>query len=107
MKLVSVIIPYFKKKKYIGDTINSVLNQTYNNFEIIIIYDDAEKNDLEYIKKLVSSDHRVKLIINEKNVGAGMSRNIGIDKSEGTFIAFIDADDMWKKTKLEEQINGH
>ena len=104
MKLVSVIIPYFKKKKYIADTINSVLNQTYNNFEIIIIYDDPEKNDLEYIKKLVSSDHRVKLIINEKNVGAGMSRNIGIDKSEGTFIAFIDADDMWKKTKLEDQI---
>jgi len=104
MKLVSVIIPYFKKKKYIADTINSVLNQTYNNFEIVIIYDDPEKNDLEYIKKLVSSDHRVKLIINEKNVGAGMSRNIGIDKSEGTFIAFIDADDMWKKTKLEDQI---
>jgi len=56
MKLVSVIIPYFKKKKYIADTINSILNQTYNNFEIIIIYDDPEKKDLDYIKKLTNSD---------------------------------------------------
>jgi len=104
MKLVSIIIPYFKKKKYIADTIKSILNQTYNYFEIIIIYDDPEKHDLEYIKKLVSLDHRVKLIVNNKNVGAGLSRNIGIDKSKGIFLAFIDADDMWKKTKLEEQI---
>ena len=104
MKLVSVIIPYFKKKKYIADTISSILNQTYNNFEIIIIYDDPEKKDLEYIKKLVSSDHRIKLIINEKNFGAGISRNIGIEKSEGTYLAFIDADDIWTKNKLEEQL---
>ena len=104
MKLVSIIIPYFKKKKYIADTINSILNQTYKNFEIIIVYDDPEKKDLEYIKKLISTDNRVKLIVNEKNLGAGISRNIGIDISAGTFIAFIDADDMWERTKLEEQI---
>ena len=104
MKLVSVIIPYFKKKKYIADTLNSVLNQTYNNFEVIIIYDDPQKNDLDYIQKLVSSDPRVKLIINDTNVGVGKSRNIGIDRSEGIFLAFVDADDIWVKTKLEEQI---
>jgi len=104
MKLVSIIIPYFKKKKYIADTINSILNQTYKNFEIIIVYDDPEKKDLEYIKKLISTDNRIKLIVNEKNLGAGISRNIGIDISAGTFIAFIDADDMWERTKLEEQI---
>ena len=105
MKLVSIIIPYFKKKKYIGDTINSILNQTYNNFEIIIIYDDPEKKDLDYIEKLSHSDSRIKLIINEKNLGAGISRNIGIDQSKGTFLAFIDADDIWERTKLEEQVN--
>ena len=105
MKLVSIIIPYFKKKKYIGDTINSILNQTYNNFEIIIIYDDPEKKDLDYIEKLSHSDFRIKLIINEKNLGAGISRNIGIDQSKGTFLAFIDADDIWERTKLEEQVN--
>ena len=107
MKLVSVIIPYFKKKKYIGDTIKSILNQTYNNFEIIIIYDDPEKKDLDYIEKLSYSDSRIKLIINEKNLGAGISRNIGIGQSKGTFLAFIDADDIWEKNKLEEQVNGH
>ena len=84
MKLVSIIIPYFKKKKYIADTINSILNQTYKNFEIIIVYDDPEKKDLEYIKKLISTDNRVKLIVNEKNLGAGISRNIGIDISFST-----------------------
>ncbi len=104
MKLVSVIIPYFKKKKYIAESINSILNQTYNNFEIIIVYDDPEKKDLEYIKRLVGSDHRIKLKINEKNFGAGISRNIGIDISEGSFLAFIDADDVWKKNKIEEQM---
>ena len=82
MKLVSVIIPYFKKKKYIADTLNSVLNQTYNNLEVIIIYDDPEKADLNYIKKLASLDQRVKLTINDKNVGAGRSRNIGIEQSK-------------------------
>ncbi len=104
MKLVSVIIPYFKKKKYIADTLNSVLNQTYNNLEVIIIYDDPEKADLNYIKKLVSLDQRVKLTINDKNVGAGRSRNIGIEQSKGKLLAFIDADDIWSKNKLEEQI---
>ena len=104
MKLVSVIIPYFKKKKYIADTLNSVLNQTYNNLEVIIIYDDPEKADLNYIKKLASLDQRVKLTINDKNVGAGRSRNIGIEQSKGTLLAFIDADDMWSKNKLDEQI---
>ena len=104
MKLVSVIIPYFKKKKYIADTINSILQQTYKNFEIIIIYDDPEKNDLEYIKKLIALDNRIELIVNHKNFGAGISRNIGISKANGFFLAFIDADDLWEKTKLEEQI---
>ncbi len=104
MKLVSVIIPYFKKKKYIADTLNSVLDQTYNNLEVIIVYDDPEKTDLDYIKKLVSLDERVKLSINDKNIGAGRSRNKGIEQSKGMILAFVDADDLWLKNKLEEQI---
>ena len=104
MKLVSVIIPYFKKKKYIADTLNSVLNQTYNNLEVIIVYDDPQKTDLDYIKKLALSDQRVKLTINNTNIGAGRSRNIVIDQSKGMLLAFIDADDLWSKNKLEEQI---
>jgi len=105
MKLASVIIPYFKKKKYIADTLNSVLNQTYNNLEVIIVYDDQQKSDLDYIKKLASLDTRIKLIINSTNIGAGRSRNLGIEKSKGIFLAFIDADDIWINTKINDQIN--
>ena len=104
MKLVSVIIPYYKKKKYIADALKSVLKQTYNNLEILIIYDDPNKEDLGHVNNLCLSDRRIKLIINDKNIGAGKSRNIGIDISEGSFLAFIDADDVWKKNKIEEQM---
>ena len=104
MDLVSIIIPYFRKREYIANTIHSILEQTYKNLEIIIIYDDQEKEDLEFIKGLIKLDKRISLIINKKSLGAGLSRNYGIDKSKGNFISFIDADDVWKKNKLELQI---
>jgi len=104
MDLISVIIPYFKKKEYIADTLNSVLSQTYKNLEIIIIYDDKEKKDLKFIEGFINLDKRISLIINEKSLGAGLSRNIGISKSKGKYISFIDADDIWRKDKLELQI---
>lgn len=104
MNLVSVIIPYYKKKEFILKSINSVLKQSYKNFEIIIIYDDREKEDLDLIKKIVSIDKRIKLIINKKSLGAGLSRNRGIKKAKGDFISFIDSDDLWERKKLELQI---
>ena len=105
MKLVSIIIPYFKKKKYILTTIRSALNQTYSKFEIILIYDDEDKRDLDYINKLKRLDNRIKIIINKKNIGAGFSRNKGIKFSKGDYIAFLDADDIWYPSKLNKQIN--
>jgi len=104
MDLVSVIIPYYKKKQYITDTLKSVLKQTYKNFEIIIIYDDDEKEDLKFIKKLAKIDKRIILIINNQSLGAGLSRNKAIKRSKGSYISFIDADDLWKNNKLELQI---
>ena len=104
MSLVSVIIPYYRKKHYILRTLKSVINQTYKNLEIIIIYDDTEKNDLKLIKKMISMDKRIKLIINKKNIGAGKSRNKGIKISKGSYIAFIDADDIWLKNKTKLQL---
>ena len=104
MDLVSVVIPYFKKREYIKNTLNSVLEQTYKNLEIIIIYDDKEQEDLEFIKELTKLDKRISLIINKNSLGAGLSRNNGINKSKGDYISFIDADDVWKKKKLELQI---
>lgn len=101
---VSIIIPYYKKKKFINKTINSIKSQTYKNLEIIIVYDDEDHTDLKYIKNIQKSDKRIKLIINKKTIGAGRSRNVGINKSSSKYIAFLDADDLWKKNKIELQI---
>ena len=105
MDLISVIIPYYRKKDYISKTINSVLRQTYKNIEIIIIYDDEKKEELELIKKIVNLDKRIHLIINKSSLGAGLSRNKGIKKSKGKYIGFIDADDLWSSNKIKYQLN--
>ena len=104
MDLISVIIPYYKKKNSILKTVNSVLNQIYQNFEIIIIYDDENNNDLNFINEIKNKDNRIFIIRNKKQMGAGNSRNIGINNSKGEFIAFLDADDTWKNDKLDKQI---
>ena len=104
MDLVTIIIPYFKKKKFINTAINSVINQTYKNIEIIIIYDDNDKSDLLYLKELSKKHRKIKIIINKKNLGAGLSRNKGMIAAKGKFIAFIDSDDEWKKNKLKMQL---
>jgi len=104
MDLVSIVIPYYRKKDYIKQSINSVLSQTYKNFEIIIIYDDDELLDFNYLKSFVKLDKRIRLIRNKKKLGAGLSRNKGIKLSKGKYIAFLDSDDYWKKNKLKTQI---
>ena len=100
--LISIIIPYYKKT-YINKTIESILTQSYQNFEIILIYDDETFSDLDFIKEISKNDKRINLLINEKSFGAGLSRNKGIKFSKGNFIAFIDSDDVWHKTKLENK----
>ena len=102
--LISIVIPYYKKKKYIGQTINSIIKQSYKNFELILIYDDPDKSDLNYIKKILKNIKRKKIIINNNNIGAGLSRNLGILKAKGKYISFIDGDDIWKKDKLKNQL---
>ncbi len=104
MSLVSIIVPYYKKKIFIRKSIKSILKQSYQNFEIIIIYDDPSFVDLNYIKNVIKIDKRISLLINKKNIGAGQSRNNAIKKAKGKFIAFLDADDIWKKNKLKLQL---
>ena len=104
MDLVSVVIPYFKKREYIKRCIQSVLRQNYKKFEILLVYDGENFSDLEYLKNIVKKDKRIKLIINYKSLGAGLSRNKGIKFSKGKFIALLDADDYWHKNKLKIQI---
>jgi len=98
-------MPYYKKKKYIKSSIQSVLKQTYKYFELIIVYDDPGSQDIIFLKRLAKQDKRIKLIINKKNLGAGLSRNQGMDCAKGEFIAFLDSDDLWKKNKLQKQID--
>ena len=104
MSLISVIIPYYQKKKYITSSINSVLKQSYKNLELIIIYDDTNHEDLIILNNLKKKDKRIKIFINKKNMGAGPSRNKGIKLSRGKFIAFLDSDDLWSRNKLKKQI---
>ena len=102
--LISIIIPYHRKKKFFVKTINSILNQSYKNFEIIIIYDDENQDELNFIYKLINKNPKIQLIINKKTLGPGLSRNKGISLSKGKYITFCDADDLWSKNKLKIQV---
>ena len=102
--LISIIIPFYQKKNYIEQTIKSIVKQSQKNFELILVYDDPDKSDLPHVLKVLKDIKRKTIIINKKNIGAGPSRNIAILKAKGEFIAFIDADDVWKKHKLKNQL---
>ena len=95
-------MPYYKKESYLEQSINSILNQTYQNFEIILINDDIENKN--FINKFSKLDSRIKLVHNKNNLGAGLSRNRGVKLSNGEYIAFCDCDDLWKKNKIELQL---
>jgi teichuronic acid biosynthesis glycosyltransferase TuaG len=105
MKLISIIVPYYKNIKFIEKAINSILNQTYKNLEIIIIYDDDNLEDLKFLQKIIITQNKIKLIVNKKRSGAGLSRNIGISIANGEYIAFLDSDDYWDDNKLMHQLN--
>jgi teichuronic acid biosynthesis glycosyltransferase TuaG len=98
-------MPYYNKKNYFLKSINSVLKQTYINLEILIVYDDQNRDDLEYIESCIKNDSRVKIILNENNKGAAHSRNKAISIARGEYIAFLDCDDYWETNKIEIQLN--
>ena len=102
--LVSIIIPYYKKRKFIKETLESVFNQSYKLNEVILIYDDVNREDLSYIKK-ITLKKKIKIILNKVNLGVALSRNKGINQSRGQYLAFIDSDDVWHKHKIKYQIN--
>ncbi len=105
MALVSIILPYYKKSEYVKSTINSILDQTYQNFEIILIDDELSEESKKVLNDLKDLDKRITVIENSKNLGAGYSRNEGIKVSKGDFLAFCDCDDLWDKKKLDYQLS--
>ena len=104
--LVSVVITTYKRNpKFLKEAIESVINQTYNDIEIIIVDDNGVRSEYQKItEKLIHEYKNIKYIANITNKGAQYSRNIGILQSNGEFVAFLDDDDVWKATKIEEQV---
>ena len=102
--LVSIITPVYNAERFLSDTIKSVQNQTYKNWEILLIDDCSKDNSAQIIKEFQKYDNRIKYIKLKKNSGASVSRNEGIRNAKGRFIAFVDSDDIWKSEKLEIQI---
>lgn len=103
--LVSILIPTFNSAQFIADTIASVQQQTYSNWEIIVVDDASTDATVDLISKIMEKDVRIQLQVLEKNSGTGVARNFGVAKAAGKYISFLDADDLWKPEKLEKQIN--
>lgn len=100
--MISIVTPTHNCEKYISKTIESILNQTYKDFELIIIDDFSSDGTLQIINSY--KDPRIKIIKNKKNMGAAYCRNKGIELSNGDYIAFLDGDDIWDPLKLEKQL---
>jgi glycosyltransferase involved in cell wall biosynthesis len=105
MDKVSVIMPVFNAEKFLKDAIRSVLSQTYENLELLIVDDCSNDNSLQICNDFKEKDSRVKVFKNDLNRGTGFSRNFALEKATGRYISFLDADDIWKENKLEKQVN--
>ncbi|HHL2037255.1 glycosyltransferase family 2 protein [Clostridium perfringens] len=103
--LVSIITPVYNAERFLKETIESVINQSYKNWELILVDDCSKDSSEKIIRSYIKLDNRIKYIKLEKNSGAAISRNTAINNSKGKYIAFLDSDDIWKKNKLETQIN--
>ena len=102
--LVSIITPAYNAAAYIAETIESVLAQTYTNWEMLIVNDCSKDNTAEIVQSYAAKDKRIKLINLKQNSGAAVARNTAIQNAKGRYIAFLDSDDLWKKDKLQKQL---
>jgi teichuronic acid biosynthesis glycosyltransferase TuaG len=105
MPAVSIIMSYYKKKEYLNKAINSILNQTFKKFEIILVDDEISKESIHLLNKIKKKSKKIKVIESVRNLGAGKARNLAINNSSGDYLAFCDCDDLWKKDKLKKQLN--
>lgn len=100
--LISIIVPVYNAEQFLEDTIKSVINQTYENWELLLVNDSSTDKSKEIASQYISN--KIKWIEMDTNSGAALTRNKGIEMSKGRYICFIDADDLWEKDKLEKQI---
>ena len=102
-ELVSIIMPSYNTAQYIAKTIQSVIRQTYTNWELLIV-DDCSTDNTEEIVASYATDSRIRWMKNDLNCGAAMSRNRALREARGKWIAFLDSDDLWEPQKLERQL---
>ena len=103
--LVSIITPSYNSKNFIKETIDSVLAQTYQNWEMIIVDDKSNDDSVLHIENLIKHETRIKLISLSENIGAAMARNKALEVAKGKYIAFLDSDDVWLPQKLDKQLS--
>ena len=102
--LISIIMAAYNAEKTIEKAINSVLNQTYPNFELLVVNDCSKDRTVELVRNIAAKDSRVRLISNVKNSGVSYTRKHGLEEAQGSWIAILDSDDAWAPEKLEKQI---
>ncbi len=103
--MVSVVMPMCNSEKYVGKAIESVMGQTYSNWELLVVDDGSTDRSCDVVKAYALKDNRIRLLINDNPVGMPYApRNYGIQRAKGDFIAFLDSDDMWLREKLSQQI---
>lgn len=102
--LVSIVTPLYNAEKTIAETIESVLAQTYTNWELNVVDDCSTDSSAEIVKKYMSNDSRIKYFRLDSNSGAAVARNTSMKMANGRYLAFLDSDDLWHKEKLEKQI---
>lgn len=106
-EMVSVVVPVYHAEKYMEETMDCVRVQTYTDWELLLVVDGPEDPTVEVIKKYMEAtgEKRIRLFIQEKNQGAALARNRGVAEAKGRYIAYLDADDLWKPDKLEKEVN--
>lgn len=102
--LVSIVTPCYNSENYLSETIESVITQTYSNWELIIVDDISTDDSIKVIREYCEKDSRIKYFVLEEKGGASLARNRAIREARGKYIAFLDSDDVWKEEKLEKQI---
>ena len=105
LNLVSIITPVYNAERFICETIDSVTNQNYQDWELILVNDCSSDNSVKIVEDYVAKDARIKLINLKENSGAAVARNAGIEAARGQYIAFVDSDDCWAPSKLMDQLD--